>query len=85
LLQQVRDETHRFALKYHRALRGRSSLTSVLDQVPGIGPRRKRLLLQRFGSVRRLRAASVEDLRMIGGLPPRVAEATHRFLAAIAD
>jgi len=85
LLQQVRDETHRFALAYHRTLRGQSGLTSVLDQVPGIGPRRKRLLLQRFGSVRRLRAASVEDLQMVGGLPPRVAEATHRFLAALAD
>jgi excinuclease ABC subunit C len=85
LLQQVRDETHRFALAYHRTLRGRSGLTSVLDQVPGIGPRRKRLLLQRFGSVRRLRAASIEDLQMVGGLPPRVAEATHRFLAALAD
>jgi excinuclease ABC subunit C len=85
LLQQVRDETHRFALAYHRTLRGQNGLTSVLDQVPGIGPRRKRLLLQRFGSVRRLRAASIEELRMVGGLPPRVAEATHRFLAAIAD
>lgn len=85
LLQQVRDETHRFALAYHRRLRGKGSIASVLDEIPGIGPRRKRLLLQRFGSVKRLQAASLEELRTAGGLPPRVAEATHRFLAAIAE
>jgi len=85
LLQQVRDETHRFALAYHRRLRGKGSIASVLDEIPGIGPRRKRQLLQRFGSVKRLQAASLEELRTVGGLPPRVAEATHRFLAAIAE
>ncbi len=85
LLQQVRDETHRFALAYHRNLRGRSGLRSALDEIPGIGARRKRLLLQRFGSLKRLRAASVEELRTVGGLPPRVAEAAHRLLASIAD
>ncbi len=85
LLQQVRDETHRFALKYHRNLRGKSGLRSVLDEIPGIGPRRKRLLLQRFGSLKRLRAASLEELKTVGGLPPRVAEATHRLLNSVTD
>ncbi len=85
LLQQVRDETHRFALMYHRSLRGKSGLRSVLDEIPGIGARRKRLLLQRFGSLKRLRAASVEELRTVGGLPPRIAEATHRLLNAATD
>jgi excinuclease ABC subunit C len=85
LLQQVRDETHRFALRYHRSLRGKSGLRSVLDEIPGIGPRRKRLLLQRFGSLKRLRAASLEELKTVGGLPPRVAEATHRLLNAATD
>jgi excinuclease ABC subunit C len=83
LLQQVRDETHRFALAYHRRLRGKSSLRSVLDEIPGIGARRKRVLLQRFGSLKRLRAASVEELQTVGGLPPRVAEATQRFLSSV--
>jgi excinuclease ABC subunit C len=83
LLQQVRDETHRFALAYHRGLRGKSGLRSVLDEIPGIGDRRKRLLLQRFGSLKRLRAASVEELQTLGGLPRRVAETVHRFLQAI--
>jgi excinuclease ABC subunit C len=85
LLQQVRDETHRFALMYHRSLRGKSGLRSVLDEIPGIGARRKRLLLQRFGSLKRLRAASVEELRTVGGLPPRVAEAAHRLLGSVVE
>ena len=85
LLQQVRDETHRFALAYHRTLRGKAGLRSALDEIPGIGERRKRQLLQRFGSLTRLQGASVEELQRVGGLPPRVAEATYRFLAAVAD
>ncbi|MFI5340905.1 MAG: excinuclease ABC subunit UvrC [Candidatus Methylomirabilales bacterium] len=85
LLQQVRDETHRFALMYHRSLRGKSGLRSVLDEIPGIGARRKRMLLQRFGSLKRLRAASVEELRSVGGLPPRVAEAAHRLLGSVVE
>lgn len=83
LLQQVRDETHRFALAYHRALRGKAGVQSVLDEIPGIGQKRKRQLLQRFGSLNGLRAASVDELSRVGGLPPRVAEATHRFLNAV--
>ena len=83
LLQQVRDETHRFALAYHRTLRGKAGLRSALDEVPGIGPRRKQQLLQRFGSLARLRGASVEELTRMGGLPPQVAEATHRMLNPI--
>jgi excinuclease ABC subunit C len=85
LLQQVRDETHRFALAYHRSLRGKTGLRSALDEIPGIGGKRKRQLLQRFGSLRRLRAASVEELAHVGGLPPRIAEATHRLLNAVVE
>jgi excinuclease ABC subunit C len=85
LLQQVRDETHRFALAYHRRLRGKAGLGSTLDGIPGIGHKRKRQLLQRFGSLKRLRSASVEELAQVGGLPPRVAEATHRLLAALVE
>jgi excinuclease ABC subunit C len=62
LLQQVRDESHRFALAYHRTLRGKSGLHSVLDEIPGIGQKRKRQLLQRFGSLAGLRAASTEEI-----------------------
>ena len=62
LLQRVRDEAHRFAITYHRKLRGRSMIDSTLDDVPGIGPTRKRALLRRFGSLKRIREASREEL-----------------------
>jgi excinuclease ABC subunit C len=62
LLQNVRDEAHRFAVTYHRKLRGTRMVDSVLDSVPGIGPARKRQLLRRFGSLKRLRAATFEEI-----------------------
>ena len=85
LLQQVRDETHRFALAYHQRLRGKAGLHSALDEIPGIGVKRKRQLLQRFGSLARLRSATAEELARVGGLPPRIAEAAHRMLSAVAE
>lgn len=85
LLQAIRDEAHRFAVAYHRRLRGTRGLRSALDEVPGIGPTRRRLLLQRFGSLERLRAASVEELTRVGGLPRPVAETTRRWLAGLQD
>lgn len=67
LLQRIRDETHRFALARHRARRGKRSLRSRLDDVPGIGPRRKRLLLERFGTVDRiLEAGEAEVAAAVG-------------------
>ncbi|MBI4288241.1 MAG: excinuclease ABC subunit UvrC [Chloroflexi bacterium] len=65
LLQQLRDEAHRFAITYHRKVRSRSEVRSALDSVPGIGPRRKRALLQRFGSVRGIREAPVEEVAAV--------------------
>ena len=62
LLQQIRDEAHRFAITYHRVLRRKRMVVSVLDAVPGIGPVRKKLLLRRFGSLRRLRDVDVDAL-----------------------
>ncbi len=79
LLQRVRDEAHRFAVAYHRKLRGRRLVDSVLDDVPGIGPTRKKRLLRKFGSVKRIREADVDDLAEV--VPARVAgdlyEALH--------
>jgi len=71
LLQRVRDEAHRFAITYHRTLRSRSMIDSTLDDVPGIGPTRKKALLRQFGSLKRIRAASREELG--GALPESVA------------
>ena len=76
LLQQVRDEAHRFAITYHRNLRSKIMVDSVLDEVPGIGPSRKKVLLRRFGSLKQIRGAAPEDLAEV--LP----EATARELYA---
>ncbi|MCI0543880.1 MAG: excinuclease ABC subunit UvrC [Actinobacteria bacterium] len=62
LLQQVRDEAHRFAITYHRQLRSKTMVDSVLDEVPGVGPKRKKDLLKRFGSLKKIRQAGVEEL-----------------------
>jgi len=78
LLQRVRDEAHRFAVSYHRTLRGRRMVDSILDGVPGIGPVRKRALLKHFGSLKKIREASVEELGDV--LPGTVAETLHRHL-----
>jgi excinuclease ABC subunit C len=68
LLQRVRDEAHRFANTYHRKLRARARLASPLDQIPGVGPRRRRALLRRFGSAKRVGEASAEDLATVPGI-----------------
>jgi excinuclease ABC subunit C len=80
LLQQVRDEAHRFAITYHRQLRGKKMTTSVLDDVPGLGPTRKRRLLKEFGSVKRVRELSYEELRGLSWLPDSVADALYQHL-----
>ncbi len=80
LLQRVRDEAHRFALAYHRTLRQKRTVKSLLDDIPGLGPTRKKMLLQRFGSVKRIREASLEELREIPDLPRPLAQ---RILKAL--
>lgn len=82
LLRRVRDEAHRFAIGYHRSLRDRRTLASLLDGIPGIGEKRKQLLLLRFGSVEGLRKASLEELLSVPGLPRRTAELLYKALHA---
>jgi excinuclease ABC subunit C len=81
LLQRVRDEAHRFAITYHRALRSRASRASSLEQVPGLGPKRRALLLQRFGSVARLRRQPAASIAAVPGIGERMAA---RILEAVA-
>ncbi len=83
LLQQIRDESHRFAITYHRALRGKSAIRSLLDDVPGIGAKRRRALLTRFGSLRRLREASINELRQAAGISESLATTIHDVVGAI--
>jgi excinuclease ABC subunit C len=77
LLMQLRDEAHRFALTYHRSLRSKRTLTSELDGIEGIGPHRRRHLLQVFGSVDKIKAAEIQELMLTGGLPRKVAQTVY--------
>ena len=80
LLQRVRDEAHRFAIDHHRGRRDRAMTGSVLDDLKGIGPVRKRALLQHFGSPERLVAATREELEAVPGVPGKVAREIHEQL-----
>jgi len=80
LLQRIRDESHRFAISYHRKLRRRKNLHSVLDDVPGGRTIRKQELLSHFKSLRRIEKASIEDLQAVRGMPRRTAEKVYAFL-----
>ncbi|MDS1269485.1 excinuclease ABC subunit UvrC [Lipingzhangella sp. LS1_29] len=80
LLQRVRDEAHRFAIAYHRRARSATVTTSALDQVPGVGPGRRKALLRRFGSLRRLREATVAEISEVSGIGPATAQAVHEAL-----
>jgi excinuclease ABC subunit C len=80
LLQQLRDEAHRFALTYHRQRRGKRMTQSALDSIAGLGEVRRKKLLRHFGSVKRIREASLEDLYEVQGVPKGVAEAVFEAL-----
>ena len=73
LLRRIRDEAHRFAISYHRKLRTKRSLSSVLDEIPGIGPKRKASLMKAFGSVDRLSQATPQDIATSAGISEALA------------
>lgn len=77
LLQQIRDEAHRFAITYHRQLRAKRMTTSVLDDIPGLGPTRRKRLVKELGGLPAVRAASLESLRSLSWLPEAVADAVY--------
>ena len=74
LLQRVRDEAHRFAITYHRQVRSKRAFKSVLDDIPGIGPKRKKALIKRFGSARAIAAATLDELVAVDGMTHDAAE-----------
>ncbi|MGI9649109.1 MAG: helix-hairpin-helix domain-containing protein, partial [Acidimicrobiia bacterium] len=82
LLQRVRDEAHRFAITYHRKLRGKRMVDSILDDVPGVGPSRKKALLRSFGSLKRLREASIDQIEEV--VPRNVAQSVYGALHGLA-
>jgi len=82
LLARLRDEAHRFAITFHRKLRRERNFRSMLEEIPGIGDKRKRGLLSHFGSLRRIRAASAEEIAEVEGFNLQLAERVQRFLTA---
>ncbi|MBA2871670.1 excinuclease ABC subunit C [Anoxybacillus calidus] len=79
LLQRIQDEVHRFAVTFHRQVRGKTVFQSVLDEIPGVGEKRKKALLKHFGSVKNMREATVEELKQ-AGIPHSVAEKIYEKL-----
>lgn len=82
LIKQVRDEAHRFAITFHRELRDKAMTVSILDEVEGIGPRRKKDIMKHFGSMKRLREASVDEIAAVKGVSEDVARALYDTLRA---
>ncbi len=82
LLQRIRDEAHRFAVSYHRKVKEKEDLQSLLDRIPGIGATRRKALLTFFGDVKRIRAASVLDLQQVEGIGGEMASRIRKFLDA---
>ena len=80
LLQRVRDEAHRFAIEFHRGRRDKAMTRSILDELPGVGPARKRSILQHFGSPERFLEASRDELEAVPGLPGKVAREIHEYV-----
>jgi excinuclease ABC subunit C len=83
LLQRVRDESHRFAIEFQRRLRQKANMISVLEEIPGIGPGKRRALLRQLGSLRGVRAASEAELAAVPGISARDAATIHRFFAGL--
>ncbi|MFQ6580135.1 excinuclease ABC subunit UvrC [Priestia megaterium] len=79
LLQRIQDEVHRFAITFHRQVRSKSAFQSVLDDIPGVGEKRKKALLKYFGSVKKLKEATVDDIRN-SGVPQNIAEKIYETL-----
>ena len=82
LVQRLRDEAHRFAITYHRDLRAQRSVRSAFDDLPGVGPKRKRELLKVFGSIKRVRDAPVEQIAAVPGIGPSLAARIKATLEA---
>ena len=74
LITRIQDEAHRFAIEYHRSLRGKAQVRSVLEEIPGVGPARRKALMRKFGSLEEIRNASLEELAEIPELNEKVAQ-----------
>ncbi len=82
LITRIQDEAHRFAIEYHRSLRSKAQVQSSLDQIPGVGPARRKALMRTFKSIEEIRDASVETLAQVPEIPPHIAEQIYHFFHA---
>ena len=80
LLRKIRDEAHRFALTYHRNLRGKATRGSILDEIPGIGPKRKKDLIRHFGGIKKIRSATFEELQEVPGISAKLAAEIYQHM-----
>ena len=83
LITRIQDEAHRFAIEYHRSLRSKSQVKSVLDEIPGVGPARRKALMRHFKSIEDVKNATVEELCRVPEIPVNVAEQIAGFFAAM--
>ncbi|MBV9688387.1 MAG: excinuclease ABC subunit C, partial [Ktedonobacteraceae bacterium] len=83
LLQRIRDEAHRFSITYHRKLRSDRTFKSILDEIPGIGPKRKQALMKHFGSVKAISAASIDELAVLDGMNRDAAEKIKEYIGRV--
>jgi excinuclease ABC subunit C len=79
LITRIQDEAHHFAIEYHRSLRSKAQVKSVLDDVPGVGPARRKSLMRHFGSIQEIREASVEKLSEVPEIPENIANQIYNF------
>ena len=79
LITRIQDEVHRFSIEYHKKLRGKAQIQSILDDIPGIGKERKKILIQHFKSVENLKTASLEEIEQVDGIPKNVAGSIYQF------
>ena len=79
LLERLRDEAHRFAITFHQELRRKETMKSALDDIPGVGPQTRKELLRHFGSLKKIKLASVEELSGVGGVGPKLAQTIHQW------
>ena len=82
-LQNIRDEVHRFAITTHRSKRSKMSIKSVYDELKGIGPERKKILKKHFGTVEKLKLASLEDLKEIKSIPENILEKIYKYFHSL--
>ena len=85
MLERLRDEAHRFAITYHRKLRRKGALRSSLEDIPGVGEKRRKLLLRHFGSLKKIREASLEELDAVPGMPVSLAREIYDHFRSSRD